>query len=164
MHVLGMPPAFVLSQDQTLNLASVPPARAKPSLAPTTALLSGIDKSYSLPDAQTLSTVHGTAVRASLPLLPNNVKEHSPQSEGAGLISLRPDPVNKLFCCRSHFLRSFMRPTKTHAARCSVRRWIDYEEAARSGWGQHIRKRRRLSRGMSRRCRLSAPRTIPRLR
>jgi hypothetical protein len=29
--------------------------------------------------------------------LPNNVKEHLPPSEGAGLISSRPNPVNKLF-------------------------------------------------------------------
>jgi hypothetical protein len=52
--------------------------------------------------------------------LPNNVKEHLPPSEGAGLISSRPNPVNKLLRHRSRFPRSLHATDKN--ARCALQR------------------------------------------
>ena len=94
LHVLGMPPAFVLSQDQTLNLAPVPLAksRTKPG-TDRFYILSGIDRSHSIQIRETNDTV-----RRRRPRIPStltyNVKEHSPQPEGAALISLAPIEVN----------------------------------------------------------------------
>jgi hypothetical protein len=97
LHVLGMPPAFVLSQDQTLNLASVQPAngQTKPGTDRPYSL-SGIDKSF-----PSRCTRHQHRSRRRRPRIPSTLSptmsKNTPLAEGAGLISLRPDPVNKLF-------------------------------------------------------------------
>ena len=96
LHVLGMPPAFVLSQDQTLNLASVPPANGQnQAWHRPTVHSSGIDKSYSF-QMHRHRHRHGAAVRASLPLSHQQCQRSkiTPLPEGAGLISPAPAEVN----------------------------------------------------------------------
>ena len=68
LHVLGMPPAFVLSQDQTLKFAS--PLWREANLASYVCIDVGIDF---LVDALTYGA-DSAAVRASLPQT-HNVKE-----------------------------------------------------------------------------------------
>ena len=79
LHVLGMPPAFVLSQDQTLNLASpvFPCGSSGKVLASYDLHRLGIDF---LTDAHTYGT-EGAAACASLPLL-NDVKDPALRDEG----------------------------------------------------------------------------------
>src|SRR6185437_3039203 len=74
LHVLGMPPAFVLSQDQTLKFASSPNPRSSRPQSPDPKRLASQYVTHrseltSLPNAQNSKTPlnYSAAVRASLP-------------------------------------------------------------------------------------------------
>ncbi len=106
MHVLGMPPAFVLSQDQTLKFASEPPLKAAPSIpAPfiqrNRRLKTGSPKTsspYINADKQRL-----TAPPPAHPFLTHFVKYH--QKRGR-LLRARPSLVNTDSNARQRFCHS----------------------------------------------------------
>ncbi len=82
LHVLGMPPAFVLSQDQTLKLTSIPPLQAPPEQKPLPAT----------PQARAWLDVRTNPAARSIPVHPHRLTRTHRAAHGRTTPSPRRRP------------------------------------------------------------------------